>query len=130
MKSLTRMMFVALLLLVLPASSVAEEKYMLGYAGFAGFQVPMWAVQDLGLLQKYGLDGETVLVVTSNGIARFAPHITLARINRAAGPLEPWLATHRNLASPPWQASEFRLYESTLGRDGPHYEPVARYALG
>ena len=61
---------------------------------------------------------------------RFAPHITLARVNRAAGPLEPWLATHRNLASPPWQASEFRLYESTLGRDGPHYEPVARYALG
>ena len=35
---------------------------MIGYAGFAGFQVSMWAVQDLGLLKKYGLEGETVLV--------------------------------------------------------------------
>jgi ABC-type nitrate/sulfonate/bicarbonate transport system substrate-binding protein len=35
---------------------------MIGYAGFAGFQVSMWAVKDFGLLKKYGLDGETVLV--------------------------------------------------------------------
>ena len=35
---------------------------MLGYAGFAGFQVSMWAAKDLGLLKKYGLDGEVVLV--------------------------------------------------------------------
>ncbi len=59
---LFRLAFVVCLLAVLPAKSVAQEKYMLGYAGFAGFQVPMWAVQDLGLLKKYGLDGDTVLV--------------------------------------------------------------------
>jgi ABC-type nitrate/sulfonate/bicarbonate transport system substrate-binding protein len=41
---------------------LAQERYMIGYAGFAGFQVSMWAVKDLGLLKKYGLDGETVLV--------------------------------------------------------------------
>ncbi len=62
MKLPCRIVLVALSLLVLPAGSFAQEKYMLGYAGFAGFQVPMWAVQDLGLLKKYGLDGETVLV--------------------------------------------------------------------
>jgi ABC-type nitrate/sulfonate/bicarbonate transport system substrate-binding protein len=47
---------------VLPVSSVAEERYLIGYAGFAGFQASMWAVKDLGLLKKYGLDGEVVLV--------------------------------------------------------------------
>jgi ABC-type nitrate/sulfonate/bicarbonate transport system substrate-binding protein len=46
----------------LPASLVAQERYMVGYAGFAGFQVSMWAVKDLGLLKKYGLEGEVVMV--------------------------------------------------------------------
>lgn len=49
-------------LLLLPVSGFAQQRYMIGYAGFAGFQVSMWAVKDLGLLKKYGLDGETVLV--------------------------------------------------------------------
>jgi NitT/TauT family transport system substrate-binding protein len=44
------------------AKSVAAQEYMVGYAGFAGFQVSMWAAKDLGLLKKYGLDGEVVLV--------------------------------------------------------------------
>jgi NitT/TauT family transport system substrate-binding protein len=51
-----------LALLVLPPGVWAEERYMIGYAGFAGFQVSMWAVKDLGLLKKYGIEGETVLV--------------------------------------------------------------------
>lgn len=62
MKLLSGALFVALSVLILPKISVAQEKYMLGYAGFAGFQAPMWAVEDLGLLKKYGLDGETVLL--------------------------------------------------------------------
>ena len=52
---------ISLLLLVAPEVG-AEETYMLGYAGFAGFQASMWAVKDYGLLKKYGLEGETVLV--------------------------------------------------------------------
>jgi len=51
-----------LALLLLPPGVWAEERYMIGYAGFAGFQVSMWAVKDLGLLRKYGIEGETVLV--------------------------------------------------------------------
>jgi ABC-type nitrate/sulfonate/bicarbonate transport system substrate-binding protein len=50
------------LLLLLQARSRADEQYMLGYAGFAGFQASMWAVKDFGLLKKYGLDSETILV--------------------------------------------------------------------
>ncbi len=62
MKFLSGILLFALSLLVLPKISVAQEKYMLGYAGFAGFQAPMWAVDDLGFLKKYGLDGDTVLL--------------------------------------------------------------------
>src|SRR5262249_29588533 len=56
-----RLWFV-LAFLLLPPGVLAEERYMIGYAGFAGFQVSMWAVKDLGLLKKYGIEGETVLV--------------------------------------------------------------------
>jgi ABC-type nitrate/sulfonate/bicarbonate transport system substrate-binding protein len=40
----------------------AAQQQMLGYAGFSGFQASMWAVKDFGLLKKYGLEGEAVLV--------------------------------------------------------------------
>ncbi len=52
----------AAFVLLNPVSAAAQERYLLGYAGFAGFQVSMWAAKDLGLLKKYGLDGETILV--------------------------------------------------------------------
>ncbi len=60
MKLLRSVIFLALLFL--PVASVAQQRYMIGYAGFAGFQVSMWAAQDLGLLKKHGLEGEVVLV--------------------------------------------------------------------
>jgi ABC-type nitrate/sulfonate/bicarbonate transport system substrate-binding protein len=61
MVSRTRL-FLLVLFFLLPGTVVAQERYMIGYAGFAGFQVSMWAVKDLGLLKKYSLEGETVLV--------------------------------------------------------------------
>jgi NitT/TauT family transport system substrate-binding protein len=61
MKVLNKALFVVLLILGLPPIAPAQQ-HMIGYAGFAGFQVSMWAVKDLGLLKKYGLQGETVLV--------------------------------------------------------------------
>jgi ABC-type nitrate/sulfonate/bicarbonate transport system substrate-binding protein len=50
------------LLLLVQGGAREQEQYMLGYAGFAGFQASMWAVKDFGLLKKYNLDGETILV--------------------------------------------------------------------
>jgi len=58
----SKLIGLVLFLLVLPRTGFAQERYMIGYAGFAGFQVSMWAVQDLGLLKKYGLEGEVILV--------------------------------------------------------------------
>ena len=50
------------LLLLLPASVWAQERYLIAYGGFAGFQSPVWAAKDLGLLNKYGLNAEAVMV--------------------------------------------------------------------
>jgi ABC-type nitrate/sulfonate/bicarbonate transport system substrate-binding protein len=61
MKLLNKTALVVLLVLGLPLTAGGQQR-MIGYAGFAGFQVSMWAVKDLGLLKKYGLEGETVLV--------------------------------------------------------------------
>jgi ABC-type nitrate/sulfonate/bicarbonate transport system substrate-binding protein len=51
-----------LLLLVVPPSLAAQESYLVAYAGFAGFQAPVWASKDLGLMAKYGFNGDVVLV--------------------------------------------------------------------
>lgn len=60
----------------------------------------------------------------------FHPHITLARLNAASGPLDGFLATHAGLSGPPERFDRFVLYESELTRDGALYEPVERYPLG
>ena len=51
-----------LVLFLLPAHGLAQERYNIAYAGFAGFQTPVWATKDLGLLAKYGVNGEVVLL--------------------------------------------------------------------
>jgi NitT/TauT family transport system substrate-binding protein len=50
-----------LLLLLWPATLMAQERYNIAYAGFAGFQTPVWATMDLGLLAKYGVNADLVL---------------------------------------------------------------------
>ena len=42
--------------------SFAEERYMASYAGFAGFQAPLWAARDFGLFAKYGLSTDLVMI--------------------------------------------------------------------
>lgn len=42
--------------------SSAQDNYLTAYGGFAGFQAPVWAPKDLGLLAKYGLNGDVVMV--------------------------------------------------------------------
>ena len=67
------------------------------------------------------------------GIARdaraFVPHITLARLNRASGPVAPFIALHNDLASAPFVFDSFTLYESELAQGGSRYHPVVLYPL-
>jgi hypothetical protein len=53
---------VLLALLALASSLRAQEPHLVAYAGFAGFQAPVWAPKDLGLFTKYGFNGDVVLV--------------------------------------------------------------------
>jgi ABC-type nitrate/sulfonate/bicarbonate transport system substrate-binding protein len=53
---------ILLALLALTAPLRAQETYLVAYAGFAGFQAPVWAPKDLGLFGKYGFNGDVVLV--------------------------------------------------------------------
>jgi len=59
----------------------------------------------------------------------YLPHITLARLGRGAGPVEPMLARVAGARSPAMEIDAFCLYESTLGREGSVYEVVERYRL-
>ena len=70
--------------------------------------------------QRAGLAPET---------RKFAPHVTIARLNASTAPLGPWPAAHGDLSAPPFLATEFILYESHLGDSGSLYEPITRYTL-
>jgi ABC-type nitrate/sulfonate/bicarbonate transport system substrate-binding protein len=48
--------------LLLPFSARAQETHLVAYAGFAGFQAPIWAPKDLGLFAKYGFNGDLVFL--------------------------------------------------------------------
>lgn len=59
----------------------------------------------------------------------YLPHITVARLGRTAGPVEPFLQVAAAVASEPFTIDSFVLYESTLSPDGAHYHVVERYRL-
>jgi ABC-type nitrate/sulfonate/bicarbonate transport system substrate-binding protein len=59
---LNKWLLTILLLTVWPARLAAQETYLVAYAGFAGFQAPVWAPKDLGLMTKYGFNGDVILV--------------------------------------------------------------------
>lgn len=60
---------------------------------------------------------------------KFAPHITLARLGRASGPVLPFLQANSALESEPWVVDAFDLMESTLTPAGAEYETMRRYRL-
>jgi 2'-5' RNA ligase len=59
----------------------------------------------------------------------YSPHVTLARLGRAAGPIGGWLAEHGTLRAGPWQVTGFTLYQSHTGHDGAQYQPLVDYAF-
>lgn len=58
----------------------------------------------------------------------FTPHITLARLNRASGPVAGF-AEAAPLTSEPFTVDDFALYESELTPAGSIYSIVERYSL-
>jgi ABC-type nitrate/sulfonate/bicarbonate transport system substrate-binding protein len=82
-----RALFLLFLFLFSPTATLAQETYLVAYAGFAGFQAPVWAPKDLGLFEKYGFKGDVVLVPGSvrQIQAVLGGSIHLAQIDAATG---------------------------------------------
>lgn len=59
----------------------------------------------------------------------FVPHITLARLNAASGPVGDFLSENGTLHGPDEMADALILFESRLGREGSAYSELARYPL-
>ncbi|HEX5023087.1 MAG TPA: ABC transporter substrate-binding protein [Candidatus Binatia bacterium] len=78
---------IILLVFLAPMQLDAQETYLVAYAGFAGFQAPVWAPKDLGLFTKYGFNGDVVLVPGSvrQIQAVLGGSIHLAQIDAATG---------------------------------------------
>ena len=78
------------------------------------------------------VDGLLATVGVARDDRKYLPHVTLARFGRhgaAPGAIERWVAANAGLATPAFTASHLILYESRLGKDGAHYEAVARWPL-
>lgn len=66
---------------------------------------------------------------------KYTPHVTLARFgggrdrsrDASAGRVLQWLEAQGGFFAMPFEAREFILYESHLGRKGPDYVPVATF---
>ena len=119
----------------------------LGSIRFAAFDL---AVEGVGAFEKRGLihtlyagitpeDPVTALhkkveqACLSAGVPleerAFAPHITLARMNRSTSSIAGFIEAQGGLCSPPARFDHFYLYESHMGHGGSIYDPVARYPL-
>ena len=72
-------------------------------------------------LQRIGLAAEK---------KRFAPHVTLARTDRAETfKLVSFLQAHALFRPPPVAVEHFTLFSSHLGKDAAHYVPEVEYEL-
>lgn len=62
---------------------------------------------------------------------KFKPHVSLARFREPPprNRLGDWLETHALLSIPAFPVRAFVLFESHLGGEGAHYEPLASYPL-
>ena len=48
--------------LVLPLDLPAQDRYVISYGGFSGYQIPLWVTKDLGLLEKYKIPADVVMI--------------------------------------------------------------------
>ena len=75
------------------------------------------------------LDQALVRVGIAPETRAYHPHITLARLGRNGGPVEPFLERWAGLSSPLFPVQDVCLYESRLGSEGASYTIVERYPL-
>ncbi len=74
--------FIAALYVLTPGAARADERVVVAYDGFAGFQGPIWATRELDLFKKHGLNAELVLI---GGAARGMAALVSSSIDFAMG---------------------------------------------
>src|SRR3989304_6780044 len=52
--------------LFFPSTLAAQDRYVVSYGGFSGYQVPIWVTKELGLLDKYKINAELVVLPGSS----------------------------------------------------------------
>lgn len=55
-----------ILSLTFSSSLSAQDRYVVSYGGFSGYQIPIWVAKDLGLFEKYKISVELVMVPGSS----------------------------------------------------------------
>jgi 2'-5' RNA ligase len=117
--------------------AVHHPPFEIALAGLGAFDrrgepVALWAGvaphQPLRILHKK-IDQAVVRAGIAPERRAFAPHITLARLPRGAGPVQALLETSGGLTSPPFAVEEFSLFESRLTPEGAVYTRLERYSL-
>jgi 2'-5' RNA ligase len=118
-------------------SAVHHPRFSMALNGLGAFDrrgepMTLWAgvapQEPLRTLHKK-VDQALVRVGVEPDRRAYMPHITLARLPRGAGPVRSLLEQSGGASSPPFEVSEFRLYESRLTPDGPVYSVAERYGL-
>jgi 2'-5' RNA ligase len=118
-------------------ASVRHPRFEIALSGLGAFDrrgdpVTLWAGvtphEPLKALHKK-IDQACLRAGIEPDRRAYAPHITLARLGRGAGPVAPLLESAGGETGPPFEVTEFRLYESALTPDGAVHSEVERYRL-
>ena len=117
--------------------SVHHPRFEIALAGAGSFgkrgKGALWAgvapPDELKALHKK-VDQACLRVGVEPDTRAYHPHITLARLGRNAGPVEPFIQQWAGLSSAPFGVDNLCLYESRLGSEGASYSIVERYPLG
>ncbi len=84
--------------------------------------------QELKALHKK-IDQSLVRVGVQPENRAYHPHITVARLGRSSGAVEPYIERWAGLTSDAFPVDRICLYESSLGSEGALYRVVERYRL-
>lgn len=118
--------------------TLAAEDFALRVTGAGRFRGQQGSVLWAGLAPCLALDALYAAVtdaLKSAGIAperrHFRAHLTLARCRPTVPDalLRDWVAAHRELAVPPWQAHRFVLFESRLDQQGATHAVTGTWPL-
>ncbi|MAO56997.1 MAG: RNA 2',3'-cyclic phosphodiesterase [Rhodospirillaceae bacterium] len=94
----------------------------------------VWAgLESSGALQHLHdkVERATVRAGFAEEQRKFKPHVTLSRFKGTPEfAAQRFLEDHAGFTTQPFTVDRFVLFESTLGGEGAHYTPVAKYPLG